>query len=229
MTETAAERDARHAMENLPVEDRNWFIQPMSWEESTRTVLAGSPYKHSVVGAFATAEIAERIVREHNAALDDRRALAAELAEAMNAAPMGADLPHDVVRLVVAARMVAYSDPDPDALKELDQAAEAFASRVRWCNEPVTDRSYATQPVEDLAPAALFGQRLCACGYANHDLRKQCRSCGSDLPRPSGAASALSQTLGEAAPAADVSADSPLASAAKLKDGLPSGLAGGPE
>ncbi|MEF2553223.1 hypothetical protein VQ042_17980 [Aurantimonas sp. A2-1-M11] len=68
MTETSAQREARHAMENLPVEDRDWFIQLMSWEESSRTVLAGTPFKHSVVGVFPTAEIAERIVRDHNAA-----------------------------------------------------------------------------------------------------------------------------------------------------------------
>lgn len=42
------------------------------------------------------------------------------------------------------------------------------------------------EPIEGrgAAPVALFGQRLCACGYANHDLRKRCRSCGSDLPSP---------------------------------------------
>lgn len=66
--EISAQREARHAMENLPVEDRDWFIQPMSWEESTRTVLAGSPFKNSVVGVFPTAQIAECIVRDHIAA-----------------------------------------------------------------------------------------------------------------------------------------------------------------
>ncbi|MEF2554089.1 hypothetical protein VQ042_22590 [Aurantimonas sp. A2-1-M11] len=66
MIETEAQRKARHAMENLPVEDRDWFIQRMSWEDSTRTVLAGTPFKHSVVGVFATPELAARIVRDHN-------------------------------------------------------------------------------------------------------------------------------------------------------------------
>lgn len=69
MFETGAQTEARHAMENLPVEDRDWFIQPMSWESSTRTVLAGTPFKHSVVAVLPTAEIAERIVQDHNAVM----------------------------------------------------------------------------------------------------------------------------------------------------------------
>lgn len=52
-------------------------------------------------------------------------------------------IPQDLVRLVIAARNVAYTDPDPDALKALDQAAEAFASCVRWDEEP-DDRALAT-------------------------------------------------------------------------------------
>lgn len=42
-------------------------------------------------------------------------------------------LPSDVVRLVIAARSVAYEDrPALVNLHELDKAAEAFASRVPW-------------------------------------------------------------------------------------------------
>jgi hypothetical protein len=26
-----------------------------------------------------------------------------------------------------------------------------------------------------------FGQRICSCGTANHDIRKRCRSCGAPL------------------------------------------------
>ncbi len=47
-----------------------------------------------------------------------------------------ANIQQDVARLVIAARNVAYTDPDPEALRELDQAAEAFASRVGWDDEP---------------------------------------------------------------------------------------------
>ena len=45
-------------------------------------------------------------------------------------------LPFDVVELVVAARIVAFEDHSPEALKQLDQAAEAFGSRVPWDDEP---------------------------------------------------------------------------------------------
>lgn len=47
-----------------------------------------------------------------------------------------ADLPKDVIRLVIAARLVAYGEPDSQAIKELDDAAEAFADRVPWDDEP---------------------------------------------------------------------------------------------
>lgn len=45
-------------------------------------------------------------------------------------------LPQDVVLLVIAARDVAYGDPTREALRDLDRAAEAFASRVPWDDEP---------------------------------------------------------------------------------------------
>ncbi|NHK29213.1 hypothetical protein FF098_014935 [Parvularcula flava] len=51
---------------------------------------------------------------------------------------MDKSLPDDVIRLVIAARKVAY-DPSPcrAALKQLDKAAEAFADRVPWEDEDV--------------------------------------------------------------------------------------------
>lgn len=45
-------------------------------------------------------------------------------------------LPQDVVDLVIAARIVAFEDRSPEAIKALDKASEAFASRVPWDNEP---------------------------------------------------------------------------------------------
>ena len=42
----------------------------------------------------------------------------------------------DVIRLVVAARAVAFEQVSPEAIRELDQASEAFASRVPWGDEP---------------------------------------------------------------------------------------------
>lgn len=47
-------------------------------------------------------------------------------------------LPHDVVRLVIAARDAAFGDhiQDENVRRELDAASEAFASRVPWDDEP---------------------------------------------------------------------------------------------
>lgn len=43
----------------------------------------------------------------------------------------------DVVRLVIAARGVAFDDhPTPEALRKLDAASEAFADRVPWEDQP---------------------------------------------------------------------------------------------
>jgi hypothetical protein len=44
-------------------------------------------------------------------------------------------LPADIVRLVIAARKVAFGDADPEDICELDRASEAFASRVPWEDE----------------------------------------------------------------------------------------------
>ena len=52
------------------------------------------------------------------------------------------EMPADLRRLVIAARTIAFNDWDGDseewvvARKELDDASEAFASRVPWENEP---------------------------------------------------------------------------------------------
>lgn len=45
------------------------------------------------------------------------------------------ELPVDVVELVMAARAVAFGDPDEAAIKRLDDASEAFADRVPWDDE----------------------------------------------------------------------------------------------
>lgn len=58
--------------------------------------------------------------------------LAAELQRRSASAP----LPVDVVELVIAARIVAFEDQSPEALKQLDKASEAFADRVPWDDEP---------------------------------------------------------------------------------------------
>lgn len=69
-------------------------------------------------------------------------------------------LPADVVRLVIAARKVAYEDPGDQALlRELDRAAEAFADRVPWDDEPEDDDT-ATAATEAKAaiPSPLAGE-----------------------------------------------------------------------
>lgn len=53
--------------------------------------------------------------------------------------PAAVELPADVRRLVIAARIVAFEDQSADALRELDQASEAFADRVKWDDEPKED------------------------------------------------------------------------------------------
>jgi len=48
-----------------------------------------------------------------------------------------ATLTPEMVRLIIAARNVAFEDhPGTEELKELDEASEAFAGRVPWENEP---------------------------------------------------------------------------------------------
>jgi hypothetical protein len=49
-------------------------------------------------------------------------------------------------RLIVASRIVAFEDQGPDAIKELDEASEAFADQVEWDDEPAAPsvRSAAT-------------------------------------------------------------------------------------
>lgn len=49
------------------------------------------------------------------------------------------ELPKDVIRLVIAARKVAFCSSSPEALNELDEASEAFADRVPWDDEPTND------------------------------------------------------------------------------------------
>jgi hypothetical protein len=44
----------------------------------------------------------------------------------------------DVVRLVIAARNVAFGDATPDSIKELDRASEAFALIVPWDDAPAS-------------------------------------------------------------------------------------------
>ena len=51
------------------------------------------------------------------------------------------EVPEDVCRLVIAARETAYGDQERETLDELDKAAEAFASRVPWDDEPTEEET----------------------------------------------------------------------------------------
>jgi len=48
----------------------------------------------------------------------------------------GRGLSQDVIDLVIEARVVAYEDQSPEAIRALDKAVEAFAERVGWENDP---------------------------------------------------------------------------------------------
>lgn len=52
---------------------------------------------------------------------------------------MKAPLTPEMRRLVIAARVVAFESQEPDALRELDQASEAFAEDLPWDDEPVPE------------------------------------------------------------------------------------------
>jgi len=56
-------------------------------------------------------------------------------------------LPSDVIRLVIAARKVAFEDQSQEALRELDAASEAFADRIPWEDEPTDALENAALPV----------------------------------------------------------------------------------
>ncbi|QND53475.1 hypothetical protein HB779_17460 [Phyllobacterium sp. 628] len=50
--------------------------------------------------------------------------------------PEPAQLPQDVINLVIAVREVVYESHDLEKSAALDKAVEAFAERVPWDNDP---------------------------------------------------------------------------------------------
>lgn len=62
------------------------------------------------------------------------------LCEAIDAV-FARERPANVTRLVIAARVVAFGRRDADAIRELDQASEAFASLVPWDDEPTAQET----------------------------------------------------------------------------------------
>lgn len=58
-------------------------------------------------------------------------------------------LSDDVVRLIIAARIVAYggyAPPGDEDMTELDKAVEAFAARVPWDEDPANEEIDAEVP-----------------------------------------------------------------------------------
>ena len=74
---------------------------------------------------------------QYRTGTEARKAIWSAMLAAAPASPLpGGGLSSDVVRLVIAARRVAYEGAAEDDLRALDIAAEAFASRVPWDDEP---------------------------------------------------------------------------------------------
>ncbi len=73
----------------------------------------------------------------------DETAAVTKIDAALASTPGEGWVPDDVRRLVIAARTVAFAvqhaGVDPEAVKELDAASEAFASRVPWEEEPLNE------------------------------------------------------------------------------------------
>ncbi len=90
-------------------------------------------------GSIALADGRELVIaRDYDEAREiDRTVTTTDI----NGNPYPPALPDDVVRLVIAARIVAYEGQHPDDVKELDRAVEAFAERVPWDEEPEPSES----------------------------------------------------------------------------------------
>lgn len=74
-----------------------------------------------------------------NQAMDEAAALQA----------VSAELTPEMRRLIVAARVFVFTDQGPEALRELDEASEAFANKVPWDEEPKT-----AEPTDTSTPPA---------------------------------------------------------------------------
>lgn len=105
---------------------RDYRDMAARWQRCVSEDCDASRIYHSMSAKIATAE-REAEQKGYDRGLEDGR---------LRAVPQG--VPDDVRRLVIAAREVAFGDapPDQNAIKELDAASEAFASRIPWDDEP---------------------------------------------------------------------------------------------
>lgn len=88
-------------------------------------------------------------------------------------------VPPDVTALVIAARVVAYEDQSPEALRQLDQASEAFSDRVPWDDEPPLRppcRKGQIEMTEDL-PVIEAEPYVAKCGSCGRLLRRMQWGC----------------------------------------------------
>lgn len=114
--------------------------------------------------------------------LDEARADINSALEPLSPTPVveGDALPADVRRLVIAAREVAYEDrPDKEVLRELDQAAEAFAERVPWDDEPAP-----TDPISEEGECPACHQSLGLAGLPASEVAEIEEILGAAPPAP---------------------------------------------
>lgn len=89
------------------------------------------------LGAIFRVAVERRIGREGvETLLSSRAGFTDEEAQRLACHWYGTAALRDISRLVVAARVVAFEDQSPEAIRELDRASEAFASIVPWDEEP---------------------------------------------------------------------------------------------
>lgn len=101
--------------------------QAIHWERKAASHTSGEVTEAGIPKSISDAELSQWAEKR----ADDAGRLARELV-----AYRRGSLPQDVINLVIAARIVAFEDQSPEALRSLDEASEAFASRVPWDNEP---------------------------------------------------------------------------------------------
>jgi len=116
----------REAVANLVVPHGRWPGFPADF-------LSGRADSNELTQAFASYRL--RLAGQDRG--EGKEPALGELAALSTQPPPMSDVRDKVRRLIIAAREVAYSDPTPETIRELDKAAEAFASDVPWDDEPV--------------------------------------------------------------------------------------------
>jgi hypothetical protein len=129
---------AREAKPTLRPEDvrkalaqQGFAIVPMEPTPDMR-IKGGIAWSEAMDTAETYVDTADACYKAMLGAAEPAAIRALDLTQPPSPAEGGESLPPDVSRLVIAARVVAFEDQGPEALKELDKASEAFAARVPW-------------------------------------------------------------------------------------------------